>query len=76
MKQSFQDGITEKFEIKMEDYGVLVEEFTMKNLKKTTREIIDYLNDIRCTVTPGLALRRYLCNKFAKKTDNGYAYCS
>jgi hypothetical protein len=74
MKNSFQDGITEKFEMKMEDYGVLVEEFKMKNLKKTTKEIIDYLNDIRCTVTPGLALRRYLCHKFGRKTDTGYKF--
>jgi hypothetical protein len=43
-------------------------------IENSEGDIIEYLKGIRCSMSLGMALRRYFCTKFGKKTENGYIF--
>lgn len=75
MNSTYQDNYTQMLETKINDWGldkIYEIEDNITSLEKNESEIIEYLSDIRFSLPLGVALRRYICNKFGEKCDKGY----
>ena len=53
----------------------MIEEYRKVNkdisaLKDDSNKLVEYLNDIRVTITPSYALKRLICNKYSTRYDN------
>lgn len=67
MSYTFNDGFTDRLISKMSNFEEMIYDIEdgISSLAENEEAIIEYLNDIRCSMPMGLALRRYLCSKFS-----------
>lgn len=67
MSKTFNDNYTKWLNAKMTEYEekIYKMEDDMSSFDDNEESIISYLNDIHFSMTLGLALRRYLCTKYA-----------
>lgn len=76
----FDDEYTQILRGKINDWGldkIYEIEDDIEALERNEAEIIDYLKDVRCSMPLGLALRRYLCCRFAEANpteDDGFIF--
>lgn len=70
------DNFTEWVEENIEEFSGKIYDIDdgISSIEDSEEEIIRYLTGIRCSLSLGMAIRRYLCGKFASKTDNGYRF--
>lgn len=68
MNKSFNDNHTEWLNTKMTEYEEKIYEMEddMASFEENETAILNYLNDIHFSMPLGLALRRYLCTKYAQ----------
>ncbi len=68
---SFKDDFTSIMYVTMEDFEELIYEIEddLSSLEDNEAAIIEYLNNIRCSMPLGLALRRYICSEFSNGFD-------
>ncbi len=68
MNKSFNDNLTGWLNTKMTEYEEKIYEMEddMASFEKNENAILTYLNDIHFSMPLGLALRRYLCTKYAQ----------
>lgn len=75
MSTTYNDNYTKMLDAKMNYWGlerIYEIEDNIEKLEENEEEIIKYLNNIRYSLPLGIALRRYICTKFGKKTKDGY----
>lgn len=74
----YSDGYTQRLDTYMNNWGldkIYEMEDNLTDLSKTNEQIIDYLKDIRFSMPLGMALRRYICGRYADEIgDNNYPY--
>lgn len=73
------DNYTQYVQIKMDELSDSIYEIEdqIRSMGESSGRIIAYLNDVRYTLSMGLALRRFLCRKYSNGYDierNGYAF--
>lgn len=80
MNSPFADKCTLMLSAKINDWGldkIYEIEDNLDSLEESTNEIVEYLKDIKFSMPLGLALRRYICNKYCQKIEDGdftYSY--
>lgn len=75
MSATYSDNYTKMLDTKMNDWGlekIYEIEDDMSKFEENEKEIVSYLNNIRFSLPIGMALRRYICNKYGVKTQQGY----
>ncbi len=75
---TFRDGYTQMLRRKINDWGldrIYEIEDNIRDLERNEPAIIGYLKDIRFSMPLGMAIRRYLCEKFGNRLDgSGYVF--
>jgi len=74
---TFNEGYTEKVRVWMDDFSDRIYEIDdgLASIEENEDAIIEYLCSKRCTLSLGMAIRRYLCTKFGiKQEDGGYTF--
>jgi hypothetical protein len=68
MSSTFNDNHTAWLNTKMSEYEEKIYDMEddMSSIEENETEIIKYLNDVHFSMPLGLAIRRYLCTKYAK----------
>ena len=76
MNKSFNDNHTEWLNTKMTEYEEKIYEMEddMASFEENETAIVNYLNDIHFSMPLGLALRRYLCTKYAEFDPQNKVY--
>lgn len=76
MNKSFNDNHTEWLNTKMTEYEEKIYEMEddMASFEENETAIVNYLNDIHFSMPLGLALRRYLCTKYAECDPQNKVY--
>lgn len=76
MNKSFNDNHTEWLNTKMTEYEEKIYEMEddMASFEENETAIVNYLNDIHFSMPLGLALRRYLCTKYAEFDSQNQVY--
>lgn len=74
---AFNEGYTEKVSGWMDEFSERIYEIDdgLASIEENEDAIIEYLSSKQCTLSLGMAIRRYLCTKFGiKQKDGGYIF--
>lgn len=70
---TFNDGFTKWTEEKMNEFSGRIYDIDdgLVTIEESEGDIIEYICSVKCVLTLGMALRRYLCTKYGEKLEDG-----